>query len=471
VTWLHYLGVALVVGVLVAVGIAAGRAVKSSADFTGGARKAGVAMVTGALTGTIIGGASTIGTAQLAYTNGLSAWWFTIGAGLGMVAMFFMAPKFYRSGHTTIPQIVSAEFGQRAGSLMAVLASAGIFLSVVAQVLSGVALISAVAPVLPAIASLLLVLALIIVYVFFGGLLSAGRAGIWKTVCIVATVAVCGILGLSLSGGFPGLLGNPALPHGVYFDLFGRGYGIEVGGCLSLLLGVACEQAYLQALLSARTLPISRASAGLAAILMPTVGGLGILVGLSMRLTHPGLESALALPQFILDYIPALPAGMMLGALLLVVVGSSAGLTFGISTVLVKDLLLPARKRFLARDSRINLPTWTRVVLVGVLGLAAVVALTDIGGLIMDWSFLALGLRACVACFPLLAALYFPGRVNRRFAIAAMVAGPVGTALGAWLLPPWIDPILLGIAGALAAMLAGWRSPQGKGGKSRSEAL
>jgi SSS family solute:Na+ symporter len=464
VTWLHYLGAALVLGVLVAVGVVAGRAVKTSADFTGGAQKAGVAMVTGALTGTIIGGASTIGTAQLAYTNGLSAWWFTIGAGLGAWVLFAMTPRFYHSGHTTIPQMVSAEFGQRAGSLMAVLASAGIFLSVVSQLLSGVALVSAVAPVLPAVGALFLVLGLVVVYVLFGGLLSAGRAGILKTVCIVATVVVCGALGLAMSGGFGGLLSNPALPHQLYFNLFGRGYGIEIGGCVSLLLGVACEQAYLQALLSARTLRISRTGAGLAAFLMPAVGGLGILVGLSMRITHPGLESALALPQFILDYIPPLPAGMMLGSLVLVVVGSSSGLTFGIATVMVKDLLLPARKRLLARDSRINVPAWTRVVLVAVLGLAAAVTLTDIGGLIMDWSFLALGLRACVSFFPLIAAIYFPGRVDRRFAIAAMVAGPAGTALGAVILPDSIDPVLLGIACALGTMLAGVR-------KSRAEAL
>ena len=36
----------------------------------------------GAIIGTLVGGSSTIATAQLAYTFGMSAWWFTLGAGI-----------------------------------------------------------------------------------------------------------------------------------------------------------------------------------------------------------------------------------------------------------------------------------------------------------------------------------------------------------------------------------------------------
>ena len=33
--------------------------------------------------GTLVGGSSTIGTAQLAFDYGISAWWFTLGGGVG----------------------------------------------------------------------------------------------------------------------------------------------------------------------------------------------------------------------------------------------------------------------------------------------------------------------------------------------------------------------------------------------------
>jgi SSS family solute:Na+ symporter len=47
--------------------------VKNAADFSGKSRTAGTALVAGTIMGTLVGGASTIGTAQLAFTSGLDA--------------------------------------------------------------------------------------------------------------------------------------------------------------------------------------------------------------------------------------------------------------------------------------------------------------------------------------------------------------------------------------------------------------
>ena len=55
-------------------GVYAGKQVKSAGDFTSGGNM-GAAMIAGSLMGTLVGGASTIGTAQLAFTYGFSAWW------------------------------------------------------------------------------------------------------------------------------------------------------------------------------------------------------------------------------------------------------------------------------------------------------------------------------------------------------------------------------------------------------------
>jgi SSS family solute:Na+ symporter len=456
-TWQHYLGALAVLAVVAAVGVAGGRAVKSADDFTSGGHKAGVALVAGAMLGTIIGGASTFGTAQLAYTNGLSAWWFTLGAGLGAILLFCLTPRLYNSGLTTLTGLVGAQSGRSAAALMAVLSSGGIFLSLVAQMLSGMNLVAAVAGAIPPAGAVALIVALVICYVLFGGVLSAGRSGLVKTCLIVTTVAVSGVAGLALVGGLGALWRDPALPHAQFFDLFGRGAGIELGSAASLLFGVASEQAYFQAIVSGKTLRHSRLGIGLAAFLMPVVGGLGVAVGLVMRATHPGIASGLALPLFILDYLPPLAAGAMLATLLIVVVGSSAGITFGISTILVKDLLLPARSRLLGRDSRVSVTAWTRAVLVIVLGLGAAVALTDVGGAIMDWSFLALGLRASISFFPLAAALFFPGRVKRAHVVAAMLAGPLGTLLGYFTLPAGVDPVLLGLALAALTVATGIR--------------
>ena len=82
----HLIGVLLTVALLLALSWLAGRNVKDEHTFTTGGR-AGSWMVCGALLGTLAGGQSTIGTAQLAFCYGMSAWWFTIGAGLGSLVL------------------------------------------------------------------------------------------------------------------------------------------------------------------------------------------------------------------------------------------------------------------------------------------------------------------------------------------------------------------------------------------------
>ena len=61
------IGALAVVLLITFVGIRAGKKVKSAADFNTGSGM-GTFTVAGALIGTLVGGASTIGTAQLAFT-------------------------------------------------------------------------------------------------------------------------------------------------------------------------------------------------------------------------------------------------------------------------------------------------------------------------------------------------------------------------------------------------------------------
>ena len=48
-------------------------------DFALSGRRASSWNVSGILLGALVGGASTVGTAEMAYVHGLSAWWFTLG--------------------------------------------------------------------------------------------------------------------------------------------------------------------------------------------------------------------------------------------------------------------------------------------------------------------------------------------------------------------------------------------------------
>lgn len=206
VSFYHILGIVLSVVLIEVVGILSSKKVKSADDFSRAGGKAGVWVVCGTIMGTLIGGQSTVGTAQLAFSYGLSAWWFTLGAALGCVFLAIgYAIPLRRSGCTTLLEIVSKEYGKKAEVLGSILCSLGMFVSIVAQILSASALLMTLFPMkfyLAASVSCLIMMA----YVVFGGLWSAGLGGIVKLILLCISSLAGGIIVLSLTDGYHGLM-------------------------------------------------------------------------------------------------------------------------------------------------------------------------------------------------------------------------------------------------------------------------
>ena len=296
----HLTGVLLTVALLLAVGWLSGRKVKDAHSFTTGG-KAGSWMVCGALLGTLAGGQSTIGTAQLAFTYGLSAWWFTIGAGLGSLLLGLLyAGPLRRSGCTTLLEVVSREYGHKAETVGSILFLIGIFISIMSQVLSSSAMISSLFGI-PTLWASVTGAVLILLLVLFGGIRSAGVAGIVKLILLYVCSLIAGVVVWHVAGGLSGLRDSvdsiyqsPTLSHynGLvdiesihhrYGSPFARGVFKDLGGCLSLVLGVVCTQSYAQCIWSAADTPRARRGALLCSLFMPIIGAACTLVGIYMR--------------------------------------------------------------------------------------------------------------------------------------------------------------------------------------------
>lgn len=411
----------------------------------------GIAMVAGSLIGTLVGGASTIGTAQLAFHYGFSAWWFSLGGGIGLLIMaLFFAKPLYNSGLVTLPQILTREYGKKIATAAAILMSVGTFMSIVSQLLSGVALIQSVCSA-PTVLAMAIVVVLMVVYVVFGGAWGAGMVGIVKTVLLYATTLVCGILSLRLAGGLDTF--SQTLQADRYFNLFARGYWKDGGAGASLVFGVLTTQAYILPVVSARSLKISKAGAVLGGVLTTVIGLAGIFVGLFMRIYMPETEASSVLPRFILTCLPDFIGGVFLATLLIALVGTGAGLALGISSMLCNDIF-----KALIRPNATGKEClrFSRCVIVVILIAAALFGIGEVGSMILSWSFLSMGLRGAVAFAPLCFALFLPGHIDRKFATAAIVAGPLLVLCGWFLLPDDIDPLFLGMGGSLVICIAGW---------------
>lgn len=491
VSTIHLIGVLLTVVLLLLVSWLSGRKVKDARSFTIGGNS-GSWMVCGALLGTLAGGQSTIGTAQLAFCYGVSAWWFTIGAGLGSLVLgLFYAGPLRRSGCSTLLEIVSREYGHKAETVGSILFLIGIFISIVSQVLSSSAMITSLCGIHLVWAALVSAV-LIMLLVLFGGIRSAGAGGIVKLILLYISSVVAGVVVWHIADGFSGLResidtiyqGTPCLAdlndlsdvesiHHRYGSPFARGFFKDMGGCLSLILGVVSTQTYAQCIWSAASTPKARRGAVLCSVFMPIIGAACTLVGLYMRghyLTSSevaGIQrmgeaipaglgiidgSALAFPVFVLNHLPDWLGGLLLGTMLINILGCGSGLSLGASTILVRDVYGNLKQSMGKTTSPLSQLAQTRLSIVGILLLAFIVAILFNGTFINDLGFLSLGLRAVAILFPLSFALWRPGRFQPRRVLLSMPVGVAAMLLANFLSLP-SDAVYYGLATSLIVIL------------------
>lgn len=476
----HILGIILSIALIEIVGILSSKKVKTADDFNRAGGKAGTWVVCGTIMGTLIGGQSTVGTAQLAFIYGISAWWFTLGAALGCVflAICYVVPL-RRSDSTTLLEVVSKEYGKKAEVLGSVLCSLGMFVSIVAQILSASALLMTLFPMKFYFAAAISCL-IMMVYVVFGGLWSAGIGGIVKLILLCISTLAGGIIVLSLTDGYHGLMtaieetqNNTSIQE-QYNNLLARGAAKDIGSCLSVILGVLATQSYAQGIWAAKTDSVARRGAMISAILTIPIGAACVLIGLYMRghyVTAEEMEAfvaggatipdnigimattAQAFPLFITHCMPEFLGGIVLGTLLITIIIGGSGLTLGSSTILVRDVFMKINPSL--KESSKNLKV-SRLTIIGILLMSVFVAATFSGTFINDLGFLSMGLRATAVFIPLTLALFLPRRVKSQWILASIIAGTAALIVAQFIQFP-VDGIFVGLGVGTLCCLMGVR--------------
>ncbi len=444
-------GVVLIILLILSLSVYSGTKVKG-----GTTSKNGAGITAGIIMGTLVGGSSTVGTAQLAYTYGMSAWWFTLGGGISCLVLgLLFAGPFRRNGAHTLGGMVEQEFGPAAGLSSSVLNTIGTFISIISQMIAASAVLAVLFPSMPLWAELVLTALFMIAYVVIGGQKGAGMVSILKLALLYIAMVVSGAMVLYFTGGIGGFvdmvngIDNPEGIH--FFSLLAQGAGTDIGSGVSLLLGVLTTQTCAQAILSARSDSSARIGALISTCLIPPIGIGGILVGLYMRANFPAISAKIALTTFVTTYMPSALSGIVLGALFVAVVGTGACLSLGISVVLNEDILNRFTQRFNTPKKQMFMGrTW----MVLTLALACVMSMGSLGDMILSFAFMSMGLRAAATFAPLCAALFFPGRVDSRMAVLSIIAGPVAVLIGKLAGLPF-DSLFLGIGVGFLFILLG----------------
>lgn len=430
-------------------GFIAARRIKSADDYSVGGRKSGIGLVAGSIIGTIVGGAATVGTAQLGFRLGLTAWWFTLGSGIALIIMaIFYAMPLRNSGLTTVSEFLVLNYGKKAGYLASLSSSFGIFFSVVASTLTGLHLIADLFNLNIYVAGALLVI-ITASFVFFGGMSGGGMAGLLKIGLIFSSIAVGGVLSYSAMGGISGLQSIfPAYP---WFSLFGRGLNDGLYSLLSMIVGVISTQSYAQAVFSAKDTKTAAIGCVAAAIVVIPVGLPSVMIGMFMHSHHPNITAISALPMYLLTYLPEWLGGIGIGALLLSSIGSLGGLSLGIATLITRDVVKNIWKDM---DSKQGLLV-NRVLVVVAMFVALVFVFFHLDSSVLDFNYLSMALRASGIFVPLTFCIFFNNRIEAKWGVAAIACG-IFTACAWPYLSPWkISSLFPALAVNLVFLLAG----------------
>ncbi|MGE4354754.1 MAG: sodium:solute symporter [Oscillospiraceae bacterium] len=442
-------GIVLTIAVFALIGVLSGKKVKTKSDYYVAGQRFGAISVAGTTAGMFVGGGSVIGTAQLAFTDGFSGLYFSIGCCLALVLMGLgFAKPIRKTDCQTIQEMIAREYGSLACLLATFLGILGFYINNIAHFLSGISLIGSLFP-FSTLVSSLITGGLILVSVFMGGFLGMSFINVLKTFILMATVLTASILIGITTDNFSTMAA--ALPER-YFSLFPRSMNSDIGNFLSTTLGIMSTQTTIQAIFAARSDKDSRIGFVLGAFLLPVVGICCVIIGMYMKMVAPDISSLEAFPRFVIMHTQGFVCGVILATTLIAVTSAGVSVLLGIAGILLNNIYL----RFRPDASSKKQLLFSRLVIIALLTITTLIINTGASDGIMQYNFLSMGMRSAVLFLPMCAALFMPGKISPRFAIASIVLGPVAIMLAKFVLPLPFDFIFFGMTVCAIIMVLGY---------------
>ena len=429
----------LAVIVVVLLGIALFRAyrVKTKADYlvAGRSLSAGVLVLT--LLTSWIGAGSLFAGAENAYRNGFAALWQPAGGWLGLLLIYFIAPRARKFAQFTLPDLLEARYNQ-AARVLGTIAILFAFTAITSyQFRGGGDVLHLIFP--DAVTSNLgtfIIAAFVIVTTAMAGMSSVAYMDvvIGSTVTVICVIAAPMLL--AKAGGWSGL--HAALPQH-YFEVLGN-YRLSPAGHLEntgmgliraleflvptmlLMLG---NQVMYQKFFSARSERDARISVvgwTLGTLVLET---LIIAIAVFGRALYPSGEVSLH-PREIIPYtarhgLPALMGALLLGAVFAKVISTASNYLFSPATNLVNDVFV----RYIApgaSNKRVLIVSRLAVVLLGCWALyQAVYAESILAKMLYAYTIYSAALT------PVVLAAFYSKRATAWGAVAAIATGTVVT--------------------------------------------
>ena len=350
---------------MIGIGFYAKTKIKDGNDYHLAGRRLGPIMLAGTLAATEIGGGSSIGVASKAYGEwGLSAGWYVVSAGIGIILVSFIAPFMRKAMATTVPEIIGRRYGKSSYAISS-------FLSVIASVVLTAVQITATATIVHVLTGFDLTWAILIsgvvvvFYTYLGGMWSVTLTDFVQFFIIVIGFAIAIPFALSAAGGYDTVIANIP-PEQLGFTKIG--WKTILGLIVLYFMTFSTGQEAVQRYYSARDEKTAVVGSLLTGILMSIYAFIPAILGLIALATFPNIDPNNALATVSIELLPPLIAGLLLSGVISATLSSASGNLLAVATVYAKDIHGPVFKKNVKDGDDLKLSKGL-VVLAGVLAI------------------------------------------------------------------------------------------------------
>lgn len=435
---------------------------QSNEEFLMAGKSLGPWMLAGTLFAANTGGASTTGVATNVLSQGLSASWYVISAGIGFVIVAYIAPYFRRSKSSTVPEIISKRYGKPSHIFTAFTSITALFMATGAQIIATASIITVVTGIGFNIAAIVSTV-IVIFYTMGGGLKSVAAANVVHvfTITIGMTIAMFIIVNGDKVGGFDALFEKARTMTGAdgqNLDLLSMsklGIFTILGYIAMYSMTFPTGQEIVQTYCSAKSSKTAMVGSILAGILQSAYAIIPAIIGLTAYVCIDGYaaggQSRTALADATIQLAPAFVAGLVLAGVVAATISSAAGNMLGTATMFTNDVFRPYIKKGVRDDKQEILVSQVVMTVAGLFGLAVALSGSNIISVMMS----VFALRSAGPFVAFICGLFYKN-VTQRAGFISIVVGTIVAAFWIYGLgTPWgLSAIVPGSVVALVFIFA-----------------
>ena len=401
------------------------------------------------ISGLAIGGASTIGIAENAFSVGLSAGWYNVTWAFGaVIASTFIIKKFRGAGYSTITKLIESIYDEKTGIIMT-LAMILIQCTIIAlQYIAGGSILASLLPDVFTMKSATFFSFLIFMLVgFVGGMGSASISNILNISLIYIGVIVSSVVVLFNQGGWEAAqvmaVNTPEVP---YMSLTsGMGVAAIVAWMIVMCGTTNSLQGVIQIGLTSKDDKSAVNGFRIGALIMIPIGFMCAMLGIASKALIPGVEATLALPKIILSLSPVI-AGLTLSGLWAADMSTACSMLIGCATTVSHDVFFKTKygEKMQGKSYMIN------KIIILVVGFLTYILSSQLGTILSAMK-VSLSMTIGIAIV-VIAGIWCPKFVSKNSGFLTIISSVM--VAGAWLIFPQLK-IIFSDVGYLMLLVTG----------------